>query len=438
MTRSWCNRMHQLARHVQEWQMLQLPRWLVAFVAAVVAADAAAIGFAASHTAWHLGDVALFAGLIACGAATVWITRRAGETALFTKDVFAVWELPIAILLSPVYALLVPIPRIVLTQCFARKIAPHRRVFTAAVLGLSYGSVSLVFGKLREHLAISPTRSASAAALWILAVCACCLIQWIVNHSLIMVAVKGSDRSTSVLTMLFGRETALNDLTELCVAVVVTLGIAITPVVIVFALPFVTLLQRSVLHSHLVNASRVDFKTGLLNAETWRRESSAELARAQRSGSEVALALIDIDHFKEVNDSYGHLVGDEVLRTLGRSLQLLVREYDLVGRFGGEEFALLLPQTGAVSAHRIAERIRAHIAELSIEPASAPGADPISVTVSIGVAVLGRGDEQVTELLAAADAALYRAKRGGRNRVWMTTDSTSFSATRELGRAANL
>jgi diguanylate cyclase (GGDEF)-like protein len=126
-----------------------------------------------------------------------------------------------------------------------------------------------------------------------------------------------------------------------------------------------------------------------------------------------------------------------VLRALGRALQLLVRDYDLVGRFGGEEFALLLPQTGAVSGHNIAERIRAHVAGMRIESTGAPHAEPISVTVSIGVAVLG-GNEQVTELLAAADAALYRAKRDGRNRVWMTTDAASFSATTEADQAVNL
>jgi diguanylate cyclase (GGDEF)-like protein len=356
---------------------------------------------------------------------------------MFIKDAFAVWELPVAILLPTVYALIVPIPRIILTQLRVGSNAPHRRVFTAAALGLSYGSVSLVFGELRSHVTMAPTGPPAAAALWVVAIAGCSLVQWLVNHSLIMVAVKGSDPSANIRTVLLSREPLQNDLTELCVAVVVTLGTAITPVIIAFALPFVTLLQRSLLHKQLVNASRVDVKTGLLNAETWRRESSAELARAQRSGSELALALIDIDHFKEVNDSYGHLAGDEVLSTISRALQLLVREYDLVGRFGGEEFAVLLPQTGAVSAHGIAERIRDHIAAMRINMAAAPGVDPISVTVSIGVAVLGRGDEQVTELLAAADAALYRAKRAGRNRVWVTTDAASFGVTEPAAEVVN-
>jgi diguanylate cyclase (GGDEF)-like protein len=433
MTRSWCNRMHQLARHVQEWQLLQLPGWLIAFVAAVVAAEAAAIGLAAGRSPWHPSNLAVFLGLVACSAATVEITRRAGETALLIKDQFLVWELPVAILLPPLYALVVPIPRIILTQWRVRQIAPHRRAFTAAALGLSYGSVSVVFTALREHVTMSPTGPAGPAALWVLAVAGCSVVRWLVNNSLVLTAVKGSDRSANLRQMLLGREPMHNDLTELCVAVVVTLGVAITPVTIAFALPFVTLLQRSLSHRQLVNASRVDFKTGLLNAETWRRESTTELARAQRTGSELALALIDIDHFKEVNDSYGHLVGDDVLRTLSRAVQLLVRDYDLVGRFGGEEFALLLPETGAVSAQTIAERIRAHVAELSIDPSSAPGAEPVKVTVSIGVAVLDRRDEQITELLAAADAALYRAKRAGRNRVWVTTGATSFNVTRPVG-----
>ena len=385
---------------MRTWPVMELPRWLLVFIAAVVAADAAAIALAARVSVITPADLLLFGGLLACGAVTVEMTRRAGETALFIKDVCGVWELPMAILLPPVFALLVPIPRLALTQWRIRKIAPHRRVFSAATISLSFGSVYLAFHELSRIMVISLTGPGSRAALWVVAVGACFAVQWVVNTCLLVPAIKGSDPSANIRQMLTAPENVRNDLTEVCVATVVTLGIAITPVALVFALPFVTLLQRSSRHAQLVDASRMDAKTGLLNAVTWRRESSAEVSRALRTGSGLAVALIDIDLFKVVNDSYGHLAGDDALRTVSATLQALVREYDLVGRFGGEEFALLLPQTDELGARNIVERIRAEVAGLCIEPTSTPGAEPITLTVSIGVAVLGGAGEDLTELLA--------------------------------------
>jgi len=428
MNNSRRNRAHRLIRAVQGWQLLQLRPWLVAFLAIVVTADAAAIAVAVSGTVLHPRDLLVFGLLVACGGVTVEMTRRAGETALIIKDVCAVWELPIAILLPPAYALLAPLPRIALTQWRVRKIAGFRRVFTAAAISLSYGAVSLAFHEFSRIVAASPTSSGSHAAAWVLAVGACAVLQWVVNNSLVIPAIKGSDPTASVRALLFDRENVHNDLTEACVATLVTLGVALTPVAIVFALPFVTLLQRSLRHRQLVNDARVDSKSGLLNAATWRCESSSEVTRALRTGSDLAVALIDIDYFKAVNDNYGHLAGDEALGAIGRALQLLVREYDLVGRFGGDEFSLLLPQTDEAGARNIANRIRAQVADLHIDASGAPDAEPIRLTVSIGVAALSGAGEHLTELLAAADAALYRAKGAGRNQVCMASNAASSSA----------
>ena len=133
-----------------------------------------------------------------------------------------------------------------------------------------------------------------------------------------------------------------------------------------------TLLQRSMRHAQLLNASRIDSKTGLLNAGTWEREAASEVARAVRTRSPLALVLIDVDHFKLVNDLHGHLAGDKALRSIAHAFRIFLRGYDLVGRFGGEEFALLLPQTSAADARQIAERVRAHIAETPISISDDP------------------------------------------------------------------
>jgi diguanylate cyclase (GGDEF)-like protein len=236
-----------------------------------------------------------------------------------------------------------------------------------------------------------------------------------------------------VREMALGSEPLHNDATEVCMAVLVTLAASITPIAVAFAFPLVTLMQRSQRHLQLLTASRFDTKTGLLNAGTWDREATAEVARANRTRSSLAVALIDIDNFKIINDTHGHLAGDKALRELSRTIKLFLREYDLVGRFGGEEFALLLPQTDEQDARRVAERMRAHIAQMPIDVGDSPGSEVIRLTVSIGVAALSTSGSQLTELLATADAALYRAKHAGRNQVWVTTDTTSCSSYTDSG-----
>jgi diguanylate cyclase (GGDEF)-like protein len=138
-----------------------------------------------------------------------------------------------------------------------------------------------------------------------------------------------------------------------------------------------------------------------------------------------------------INDTYGHLVGDQVLKELARSLDSVLRDYDRAGRFGGEEFSLLLPQTRAVDAFRIAERVRASIAGLSIIVPGATGGERAHVTVSIGVAALDSGSKrEYSELMATADAALYRAKSGGRDQVQMISTTRGLSAISGAGDAA--
>jgi diguanylate cyclase (GGDEF)-like protein len=429
MQGSWRNRVRQLGRHLRGLQLIRLPRWLIAFVVAVICADAAAIGLAAAHAGAVWPRDWLVLGLLTgCGAVTVERTRRMGESAVMMKEVFGVWELPIVILFPAVFALIAPIPRVALFQWRVRRIAPHRRVFSGAAISLSYGIAHLAFHELSGISLLSPVTASRWSVLTVLAVAVCFGVQWAVNNLFVAIAIAGSEPGARLAKMILGRQSLYNDVVEVCVATVVTLAIVISPFAIFFALPFVTLLQRSSRHAQLLDASRIDPKTGLLNAVTWRRESTSEVARAERSGSSLAVALIDIDHFKHVNDNFGHLAGDEALRAISQALRLAVRQYDLVGRFGGEEFSVLLPQADAADARVIAERIRGGIEALRVD-SGIPGV-PITMTVSVGVAALGDGARaQITELLAAADAALYRAKRAGRNRVWVTTATDSATAS---------
>ena len=427
------------ATAIRDWPIWALPRWLIVYVITVVAAYLAAIGVAASAVTYSRQDLALFGLLLGCTAASVEMARKAGgeRGVLLMKDVQGVWELPVAILLPPFYALVAPIAQTALTQWRVRHGLLHRRVFTGAAVGLSYGAASVTFHSLSSLVPRNPGGTLSHGTVWTALVLLSALVKWALNKALIITAVKGANRSANIRTAFFGGEPLYNDAAEICIAILVTFGVAGDPLLALAALPVVTLLQRSLSHVQLVSESRTDAKTGLLNAATWERESAVEVTRAVRTQSPLAIAMVDIDKFKAINDTYGHLAGDQVLKEIANTLNTMLRDYDLAGRFGGEEFSLLLPQTRAVVAFRIAERVRAGIAGLSIIAPGATGGERVHVTVSIGVAALDSGSKRVlSELVAAADAALYRAKAGGRDQVQMISTTRGLSAISGPGTGA--
>ncbi len=173
-------------------------------------------------------------------------------------------------------------------------------------------------------------------------------------------------------------------------------------------------------NARLEQLAQTDPLTQLLNRRALTERISAEMERALRYDSTLALLMIDLDHFKKVNDNYGHLVGDDVLRDVGQLLLETIRGSDIVARYGGEEFLLLLPETDDVGAEAFAERIREAVERHPFGGGSSGDGKILSLTSSIGVAVYPAARiESVEDLLARADAALYRAKADGRNRVRM-------------------
>ena len=423
---------------LRDWPVWTLPNWLVAFVIVVVLADAVVFGLAANSVTVHVHDLLLFAGLLACSAATVELTRNTGEKNGMSKDVYATWELPAALLLPMVYVPVIPIVRTALTQWRASRAPAYRRVFSAAVVGLSYVAAALAFHALIRLVPGASGHPASHALSWMLVAAASAVVQWVTNQVLIWTAIKGADPRASIRAQQFAREPIYNDVTELCVAVIVAFCVACSMIALVFAFPLITLLQRSLRHAQLVQDSQVDAKTGLLNAATWERQATTELTRALRTRTALAIAMLDIDRFKVINDTFGHLVGDQVLKEIARTLTSQLRDYDVAGRFGGEEFSILLPQTRSVDAIRIAERVRSKIAGMSIIAPGAAGGERVQVTVSIGVAALDSGgDRKFSQLMAAADAALYRAKSSGRDQVQMISTTRGLSAVSGSSRGIN-
>ena len=170
--------------------------------------------------------------------------------------------------------------------------------------------------------------------------------------------------------------------------------------------------------TQLASMVLTDPLTSCLNRRGFDQALAREIARSERAGSDMALLALDLDHFKDVNDTFGHLVGDEMLRAMGALLVHTARAGDVVARIGGEEFAIILPDTSSAGAFQVASRL-CELIELHPFPPAKPGGKPLRITTSIGV-VSGSpdlGDDYVALFMARADAALYAAKRSGRNRV---------------------
>jgi diguanylate cyclase (GGDEF)-like protein len=166
-----------------------------------------------------------------------------------------------------------------------------------------------------------------------------------------------------------------------------------------------------------------DSLTGIWNRKAIFEILDRELLRAERAEQPLGLIMIDVDHFKAINDSRGHAAGDSVLRIIASGIAAVVRPYDSVGRYGGEEFLIVAPGCGLAEACELAERVRNHVANCSINV----GGAPVQVSLSLGVAT-GKAAGDVEKLLQAADAALYQAKNSGRNRVAPTLSQAASAS----------
>lgn len=258
------------------------------------------------------------------------------------------------------------------------------RLFTHCVaVGLCYAAGALLLIRHRNE----ETRSAGQPAVWILSAMAALQAAWVLYPLLFSIHLDlyhpdRVDAAFSYLSMMLGLAS----------------GIALL------------WLSLSMHRNQLRRAAQTDSLTGLLNRGAFEQILRRELLRAQRSRASLGLMLIDLDYFKQVNDSHGHAVGDHVLRRISAALAAGTRPSDVLARYGGEEFVILLRESSVDAAQAAAERIRQDIAALADLP------QHLSLTVSIGVAISLAG-EAPDEFLLRADEALYRSKREGRNLV---------------------
>ncbi|WP_203454059.1 sensor domain-containing diguanylate cyclase [Jiangella aurantiaca] len=375
-------------------------------------------------------DLLRFAILAACAWAAIELTRHIERKREFTRssvtayiDTKAVWSFAAVIVLPPVFASIM----VVLTYGLAwLRVQPHNRtgllyrwVFSCAtVLCGTHAAVAvLALGMSGYPGAPGDASLAGLADLGVVTLAA--VLRWGINTALVMVAIALANPTVHV------RDLFSNFSEQLLEAGAMGLGLVAAAVVVgnPFVLPGIVIamvaLHRGLLVHQYQRASRFDAKTGLASAGWWHEFAEQTLAHARDHQLTMGLLIIDIDHFKRFNDTYGHTHGDRVLRAVAQEIIAEVRDQDACGRWGGEEFAVVLPDVGdSRNLRNVAERIRRRVQSVVVEPADHDGSATSSVTVSLGGAIYpSAGISGLDELLLSADTALYAAKNAGRNTV---------------------
>jgi diguanylate cyclase (GGDEF)-like protein len=420
--------------HRSIWNVLWPPRWrmwsetplrgvlymLACEVAAVTLTIADLLGRPASRT-----DLQWFAILLALGVGQAEMSRQiermrrwmGGQTHV---NVTSVWYVAGAVLLTPGWvSLLGATLYLHLWMRVWRQVRtrPAHRVVASTALGMlsCYAASYAVHASSLGNLAEGPISTDQGATVVLIAAAAFELVNLVLAATGIYLYTR--ERSLTDMVGTWGDNAF--ELVTLCLGALTALALAYQPLLVIAVFPPLVMLHRLVLVKQLEVAAATDDKTGLFNAVGWRELASRELARAQRSSAACGVLMVDLDHFKRVNDTYGHLAGDSVLKAVGELLRAEVRDYDVVGRFGGEEFAVLLPDITEHHAIAIAERIRTAVTklEVDVEVDDSRVATVSDLSVSIGVAVCPDSGTVVDRLLMAADTALYKAKNDGRNTV---------------------
>jgi diguanylate cyclase (GGDEF)-like protein len=347
----------------------------------------------------HWGTFALLLALAM--VAQLFIVEKPGGQSYRTAIVFIIAA-----------AILLPAPFVVLLSAahyvpswFRHKKKNFVRVFNVANTTVAALAAWLAFHGLRH----------SDDVRYLVAGAAACLAFVAIIHVILALMLHFNSGKSLWETGLFSFESLSTDLALAALGVGVSVAWGANPWSIVFVVMPLVLIHRSLHVPQLQEEARIDPKTGLLNAREYETSLDDELDRAARTGAPLSVLMTDLDLLRDINNNFGHLAGDAVIRGIAGVIRSELRRYDIAARFGGEEFSVLLPSTAPEQALEIAERIRRAVAAARFEEATVN--EPLSATLSIGVAAYPRDAMEAKGLVHAADIAVYEAKARGRNRV---------------------
>lgn len=244
-------------------------------------------------------------------------------------------------------------------------------------------------------------------------------VRWLINYTLVLLALALSQPQLTSRQLLTNFKDQIMEAGAVAFGFCTAALLVFQPIYVIAPVVALLAMQRTVLVTQYERQAQTDAKTGLYNSGWWRKHAEQVIARAQVTGTQVGILMTDLDHFKSINDTYGHPAGDEVLVAMAEATSGQVRgDLDIVGRFGGEEFAVLLPDITERDLLATAERIRQHVAAMGVVVQGDDGpVETIRVTVSIGAAIFPHHGDDLGELTLRADSALYEAKKHGRNQV---------------------
>jgi diguanylate cyclase (GGDEF)-like protein len=347
-------------------------------------------------------------------------------------DLSSVWTFAAALVLPGAHAAVVA--AVILLHLWARAwrqwVPLHRQLYSVAAVMLACIAAGVPLDSVGPGE--KPLWSVLAAIVLFVAV----------NTGLIAAVVAVSTPHAGPATLFGPTDENLLELGMLCLGALAAIVLALNPALLLLMLLPLYAVLRAALIRPLETAASTDGKTGLLNAATWVAEAERVLAGTDGTERAGGVLILDLDHFKAVNDTHGHAIGDHVLTAVAGALRRVVRARDLVGRMGGEEF-VVLPRRAAYGARSVelesvelevvAERIRSHVADLRLDVPTLRGPLVIAgLTVSVGGAVASARGSDLAALLQTADTALYEAKRAGRNTVRIAVTSWPVPSERSL------
>lgn len=415
-----------LPRAIAGWALWTFPPPVVCFVVVVSVVGFGAAAVTAVLLPIHIVDLTRFAILAGCALVHLEATRHiermrrtAGpEGKAPHLDLRTVWNFAALLLLPP--ALATAMVLFTSTHIWLRvrpggqRRKPHRVVYSTATVLIANQAATAVLLLAPGTFPDIPTGLTGLAL-----IVAAATLRWLINYALIVAVIMLTNPQSRGVQSLGPLGVQALEVGAVALALAVALFLVQQPLLLPVLVAGLVVFHRCVLLDEFQAAARSDHKTGLLNSIAWTQLAGNELARAERNATTLGILMIDVDHFAKVNSSNGHPGGDLVLQAVAKALRAEVRDYDHVGRYGGDEFVIALPGISRSVLRSVAERLHHRVHHLAEDPL--PGNTPVTrITVSIGGAMYPLDGTTLDELVRCADANCYTAKARGRDQVWLS------------------